>query len=74
MIKRLIVLLTKTADLLENIDFLKSQITNIKKESELSKSKQVEAEASKPAAVEASAPPYEEVTQVRSRSKAKKDL
>ena len=75
-------MITKTADLYEDIDFLKNQITNIKKESEHKTSSQKQAEAlseeevSNRNLIEPSAPPkYEDtVPQIRSRSKAKKDL
>ncbi len=57
---------------MEDVDFLKSQTSSLKKQSDINQMKQVENESNP----EPSAPPKEQDSsvQVRSRSKAKKEL
>ena len=73
-VKRLIVLITKSADLMEEIDLLKNKNGSLSKESEIHRQKLDEnLEKINFSAPEPTAPPkYEEATQVKSRSK--KDL
>ncbi len=72
-IKRLAILLTRTADLMEDVEFLKNQTSNLLKETDIARMK-LEEKTNETTTAPSAPPQPDDQQQPRSRSKAKKEL